>query len=479
MSLYESRKILEENKLDDIDKVLEDDPIKEKDINILYEDDEYLIVNPYTLKSICLYGNETQFCSDDGRELLKNNQLIYIINKSIDLLEYIGVISKNSILTPIIYFNSVGYKIPKQLLNQDETINKFIKIIDLWREEQNTNLPSDNEFVNMSLKALSNYIQDPIIHHYKKEIDEPWYTYNNGKIIKKFYVGNKNEILIDTHSRIKSEILQNPSEIYEYNEFFPTVIENSKLIDFIIKRLGFNGFYSNNDVLTRTMEEYSELKPNKLKLDKLNDNTGSFIRIRSIEQEKEELNKTLSILQKKLSKSANYIKIMDYKLNELGRKLDILKIRDKELNDINLKEKIKNIEGLLGKAWEEDQHNLDSMKVDQDNVKKIKDKLIELDNEYSMLLSQIEDNNLNELNYEYSKDQIKQTKIKIESDVLSNSLIWINKMITNPVDLLRFVKVDKLVDKILDIPVNEIGDLFGLKLLAELNMDNEIYYIFE
>jgi hypothetical protein len=107
--------------------------------------------------------------------------------------------------------------------------------------------------------------------------------------------------------------------------------------------------------------------------------------------------------------------------------------------------------------------------------------LDDLNSEYTKILNGIDDVYGDKINYEYSNEQIEHAKRNIMMDVMSDPIKWIKRTDITPQKLLHIINIDKLIDNLFinTTLVKNIKTLLGLDLVDDVNIKDDMYYIFK
>lgn len=150
--------------LDHIIKEEEKEKIKKEDVNVLFEDDKYLIISPKTYESSCKYGSGTKWCvasdktSSHFKSYTNTGKLIYVIDKT----------QARDLDAPL-------YKIA--LYYKD---NKF----QIWNAtDQHISVPLEHMFSPKLIKTFNDFVtgksKEDNVHNLKKEISNYFISHPN------------------------------------------------------------------------------------------------------------------------------------------------------------------------------------------------------------------------------------------------------------------------------------------------------------
>jgi hypothetical protein len=282
---------------------------------------------------------------------------------------------------------------------------------------------------------------------------------------------------------VKNKINNNPSILWKVD--FHQFINYHRLYEELMSNLGFNSLFQIDEFL-ETMEKYYKVKPLKLKTDNSFKNNEDIKRLKDIDDDIYAHNETIKTLDKLLKKNDRETNIIRKRFNDADKKLKVLQIREKALKDdsdksINISQSVsimkQNVSELRNKLIElmSDKQSKNNSRVE---INKIFD---DLNSEYTKILNGIDDVYGDKINYEYSNEQIEHAKRNIMMDVMSDPVKWIKRTDITHQKLLDIINIDKLIDNLFinTTLVKNIKTLLGLDLVDDVNIKDDMYYIFK
>ena len=102
-----------------------------------------------------------------------------------------------------------------------------------------------------------------------------------------------------------------------------------------------------------------------------------------------------------------------------------------------------------------------------------------LSEEYTTIVSTLENDHKDKINYEYSKDQIKQAKDKIARNIMSDPMKWIKYIKIKPDELIDYIYIDDMVTLIAEEFKVNIKSFWNYKFLNKIDNNGIDYYIFK
>ena len=474
---------------------LDDDKIK--GVEQIYSGPTFLIVHPRNNKSICYYGSDTRFCrpsDNSGVEAMKHigtDYLVFVINRNIkgpnSIYNKIAVLVPKNPLLPFKYILSNDSEVNLDTITTEyDEINEAVKIINFWAETKHKYTTGEFATRYPQKYVLSKYTKDEILGHYKGLENFPMtkIAYNNGVQSELYYVGDLHQVVAAARETYKAQITTNPKLIYRYSTLLPSVMQYDKLKERVYDVMGFNDIYIDSNELRKKIRDYYPVPPIKLKTAKIDENNDSLHRLKIIDNELAEIKEKITNIKHFSNKVQREADKINKGLAINKEKLETLQIRSKQIKPDSEK---------YGEVMNRISYFENLISIDQKNVGfkettvmeykttiiNFEEQIKKLSEEYTTIVSTLENDHKDKINYEYSKDQIKQAKDKIARNIMSDPMKWIKYIKIKPDELIDYIYIDDMVTLIAEEFKVNIKSFWNYKFLNKIDNNGIDYYIFK
>ena len=471
--------------------------------DVIYDDDDYLVIHIRTVPEAWHYGRDTKWCSGPNDQscdiALKHQFVFYITNKKDTNLE-----SNFSKIAVIIHkdmgnANYFRYLAPNnkplslpELIEYDPKLKNIITSISIWREMGNLKTVENIQRSDPRLYALSQYLKDDMLNHYKIDPTNPKYdfvagmddyTYNTGKIEEKYSVGQLSDVQNTAKMVYLDQIKQNPKLLLRYQELLPQALKIMPLMDLVLDHLGFNNLYFDSQLIHNRIKNIYPIPPIKLKTDQIHNNDSSLTDIEQIDRDIARIDDDIKTQQKLIQTHDKEIGKYDEVITKLQDKLNVFKIRAEQVKDDNkrhqdLQMKISEYTRAIehNEGGRKDRQNM--MSILADKVNELQQEKGKLSDEYTEIINQIEGVNINKDNYEYSQQQINTIRDKIYNEVNANPIKWIETLKLRPDELIQYVNLNRIIHLMSEKLIEKIKSFGSYKFIDSVDVDRITYYIF-
>lgn len=469
------------------------DKERQKESEIIYDGDDYMIVYIRTIDDACYYGQNSRWCitSKKNRSFLKEYQklkyIFFIVNKNENTPEEYKKIALLISKRPDkdryidVFLNNDQPTTLNKLIEFDPRLGQVIRIAEMWKENLNELPASKIKYDQPELFALTEYLNDDNLKHYAEVPHDyvPMFVYTDGQINGKYCVGTIDKYKPLVRTIYLEQLENNPKILLRHPENLVKHLKVESLVDLVYNHLGFNDLQLNVD----TIKPYYPVPPMKLKTEKINDNNDDLIRLKQLDNDQDTVQKQIGELKRISVNFDIKIKRADKQLEELRSKLGTLRIRSEQLKDDTKRQndilfKINEYSRVIEFNENERNEYVVNKNIIDDDIKKQEKLLSTWSDEYLGVLNRLDLIYRDKVNYEYSNQQISDAKDKIYQNVAANPMEWINKLKLKPVDILDIISIDSWAIGMFNEWGKNIKSFGEYKLINQIKIDNINYLIF-
>jgi len=469
---------------------------KLKSVDVVYDGDDYLVVRIKSFGEMIYYGKNTAWPLADPNinskqyfdSYIKSNYFFAIISKieqdNHRYNKFIISLSKkpNTDKYIQIFGNNDQLLSVEDFKQYDPKMDSIIRMMEMWIETLKDRPAHMVKFENPELYALSQYLGDDDLKHYKENPKRyiPTFNYNNGKTNETYYVGNIAAVKAAVKFHYIEQVVENPKILLRNLSELHRFIYLNKMVDLVLNYFGFDGLYIDHDKI----KSYYTLPPMKLKTDNILENNSDLEELKQIEEKMGNYNMQIKQYEKAINLNDNNIKKHTKIVNGIKAKLEVFKIRADQLKDDtnrqnDIKFKIVDYTRALEFNEKELQKFLNTKKQFESVMEDEKQKLNELSDKYTEIINTIDQKHGDKANYEYSKEQIKDVKNKIQKNVLANPAEWVKKLKLGAEKMLEIINKDSFGDIMTNEFIKNVKSFGNHKLIADIEENNTKYYIFK
>ncbi len=477
------------------EKQMEKDQLRAADI--VHDGEDYQIVHIQTPAQACYFGANTRWCPAGETshrqtyDYLKHSNIFFIINKS---EQDAGPYSKVILTIPKEMIDQGGYSFYlnndrpvsfDDIREHDEKLGQMVRVVEMWRESGNLRTAESIKTAHPKLYVLTQYLGDDSLNHYKFNDAIPMvdYTYNNGKIKQTYLIGNETDVKRTAKVIYQNQFKEHPKLLFRHPEELHRCIEIKPLLDKVLNYIGFNGLYADAITLQSNIKDYYPIPPMKLKTEKIDNNKFDLAKLNDIDETITKNNVDIKMFQRSLKHLIQQNTVTEKFIKDLSDKVDVLKTRAEQVKGDS---KLHNdIQAKISENLFAITHQTDNLKQDylhqhqiENHIKVLQKETNQLSDLYTNLINTVESNYQDKSNYEYSADQIKAAKNKIQIDVAANPIKWVQKLKLKPEELITMVNVKGLADIMSDKLAAKVKSFGDYKLIKKIIHDKKSYYIF-
>lgn len=459
----------------------------------LYDGTDYLVVRIRTHKEMCYYGNQTRWCVDNqtGQSKFANDITTYYIfviwnkddNAPFGQKKFIVLLSKvPNIRQNIKIFTEDDHIITLKELNElNPRFNDFIRLMEIWAETNTERSTISIKSEHPELFVLSQYLNDDNLRHYKLNPSDEFahYTYNNGKIVEQYYVGDPDVLKRVVQEFYFKQHQQNPKLLLRHPELLTQILKMQDLFRLALHDLSFDAVFIDPEKI----KPYYAVPPVKLKTANIVNNKSDLQQLSQLDNEMMAHDQALKTLNKTIQATNRKIKQLGKLLDDQHNRLGVLKIRAEQVKSDaikynNIQHKINEYSRVIELNGNEQIQHIQLKNQLEKNAKSLQIKYNNLSDEYAEMINQIELTYGDKVNYEYSHEQLNDAKDKIKRNIISNPVDWIKKLKLTPAQLIELVDLNKLSEILYNQMATNIKSFGPYKLVNSRELNKTPYYIF-